>query len=148
MASPLEVVLTVVGGGAGLKLLELAAKWLDARSSATRAADERADAAASKHAERDHAFGDKLVALLEAQNAASAARVDQYVTAIGQSTEALHEMAAAINDLAARVDARDGRSTPAARPVRVRSLTPAPAPTSPTQPPAPPVTGEHPVGAR
>lgn len=136
MAAPLEIILTVVGGGAGLKFLELVSKWLDKRGDSAQADAARADAVASKRDDREHAILDRMVTVVQGQADAAQARSEKYITAMADTATGLHAMASAINDLSARVSALDGRAT--APPVRPRSITPTPSP----------VTGEHPAGVR
>ncbi len=145
MAAPLEIVLTLLGGGVGLKALELASKWLEGRNTARQSDAAREDAADAKREDRGHAILDRAVGLYEAQVAASDARSQRYLDAAAKTEAALYEMAGAINDLSQRISVLDGRPSP--QPLRPRSLTPPSVPT-PTLVPPVPATGEFPKGGR
>lgn len=147
MAAPLETVLTIIGGGAGLKALELLSKWIDGRSAASQADAARTDAADEKRAEREHAILDRAVKLYEAQVDASEKRSERYLDAATKTEAVLYEMAEAINRMSDRVSLLDGRPSP--QPIRPRSLTPTAVPTPTLVPPATaPATGDFPKGER
>lgn len=149
MAAPLETLLTLLGGGAGLKALELLSKWLEGRNAARQSDAARSDAADEKRTEREHAILNRAVGLYEAQVAASETRSQRYLDAAAKTEAALYEMAEAVNRLSDRVSVLDGRPSP--QPLRPRSLTPTAVPTPTLVPPAPapaPATGEFPKGGR